>query len=135
MNITCSPINTAKEIVLRILYLVPIPFCLLACFLPMVACIYHDWTYFFGGVLSICTALYWRHVGVTYWEFLRLDDEIDKMSRLPSYEIALRRADECDLDRVLMEIQRHELTQEPSHYLETHSSNRHQHHGHNPWEN
>jgi hypothetical protein len=137
MNITCSPINTLKEIFLRVLYLAPIPFMLTACFLPVAAISTGNWQLSFAGVLCVSISLYWRSLGLKYWDFERLDDEFEGIVRYPGYAFELKDEIEQELDRMIAELESWDGSERnrPSSLLEVNSRHRNKAQNPNPWDN
>lgn len=99
MNITCSPINTSHEIIRRIVYISPAPFLLAGLFLPFLALIKNNGSLFFAALLCVATAIYMRHLGEKYWQFLRLDDEFEKLAQ---YDCGFASREDRAIDEVLM---------------------------------
>lgn len=139
MNITCSPFNSPREMVLRLLYLLPLPFLLLAFFLPLTALINGNWIFAFGALLSLSTSCYLRHLGVRHWEFLRLDDEFDKITRQPAYAFETRDENDEELEFILSQIETEnwdgKTGSRPLSLLEASCGHREKKEGSNYWDN
>jgi len=135
MNITCSPINAPREIGRRMIYICPAPLLLAGLLLPFLALIKHNGSLFFAGLICVTMAIYIRHLGEKYWQFLRLDDEFEKMAR---YDYGFELREEAAIDEVLRQAEaRYQLDfSEPDNFASFHELGTSRYGGANdPWKN
>lgn len=139
MNTDSTTFNSPREMLLRILYLVPIPLNLSVFFMPLLAVIYQRWDFLaLGGVLFAAT-VYFRYLGEKYWEFERLDNLMDGINRDEAYSFDVRKRpiSDKDLDRLLLALENWDgnAASRPEALLEANSGHRHKAQGQRYWDN
>ncbi|PAW76667.1 MAG: hypothetical protein B9S32_14115 [Verrucomicrobia bacterium Tous-C9LFEB] len=139
MKTDSTTFNSPREILLRILYLVPIPLNLSVFFMPLLAVIYQRWDFLaLAGVLYAAT-VYFRYLGEKYWEFERLDDLMNGINRTDasSLEGRKRAITDKDLDRLLLALENWDgnAASRPEALLEANSGHRHKAQDQRYWDN
>ncbi len=139
MNTESTTFNSPREMLLRILYLVPIPLNLSAFFMPLFAVIYQRWDFLALTGVLFALAVYYRYLGEKYWEFERLDDLMDGVNPAdtPTAESRQRPVTDKDLDRLLLALENWDgnAASRPEALLEANSVHRHKAQDQRYWDN